>query len=91
MIVGGLKFAPYVFWDLTLVEAQLIIVGDKERKEQEFFIQTYAMMNAIGSCFGGKKFEFMNPFKEDKKNKPQKKTREELLEELNEVKNKFIK
>ena len=88
MIVGGMRFAPSEFWDLTLVEAQLIVIGDKERQEQEFFIQTYAMINAVGSAFGGKKFEFINPFRENKKTKPQK-TREELLRELEEVKDRF--
>ena len=59
----------------------------------EFMIQVYSVMNGIGSALGGKKFEFINPFNkaEDKKELPNKKSREELLQDLEDIKKTFDK
>ena len=58
----------------------------------EFMIQVYSVMNGIG-MLGGKKFEFINPFNKakDKKELPKKKSREELLQELEDIKKTFDK
>lgn len=51
-----------------------------------------AMINAVGSCFGGKKFKPIEPFKKEKQqSSKKKKTREELLAELEQVKKSFNK
>jgi hypothetical protein len=50
-----------------------------------------AFTNSIGSCFGGKKFKMIEPFAETKKVEKPKKTREELLAELADVKKTFNK
>lgn len=91
LIVGGLKFTPNDFWNLTLVEAELILKGDKERQEMKFMMQVYSVMNGIGSVLGGKGFKFINPFNKakDKENLPKKKTREELLQDLEDIKKAF--
>lgn len=85
-----MKFNPDIFWSLTLVEANLIVEGDKERLELDFMVQTYAVLNAVGLTFGGKGFKFINPFdlKDENNNKPQR-TREDLLSELEELKQSF--
>jgi hypothetical protein len=87
-----MKFDPNIFWNLTLVEANLIVEGDKKRLEQEFMIQTYAVLNGVGLTFGGKGFKFINPFdlKDKEDNKPQR-SREDLLNELEEIKQSFKK
>ena len=88
-----MKFTPNDFWNLTLVEAELILKGDKERQEMEFMIQVYSVMNGIGSVLGGKDFNFINPFNKakDKKELPKKKSREELLQDLEDIKKTFDK
>ena len=87
-----MKFNPNVFWNLTLYEAELVVKGDRERQEQDFMVQTYAVMNGIGLTFGGKGFKFINPFnnKQENSEKPQR-TRDDLLKELQEVKARFNK
>ena len=69
----------------------MIIKGHKEQEEHEFYLMQIAMTNAIGSCFGGKKFDMLDPFKETKKKEVPKKTREDLIAELEEVKRTFNK
>ena len=79
-IVGGLRFAPSEFWGMTIKEANLAIKGDRMRQENDFMIDVYSHMNALGSCLS-KKHEFIDPFKKD--NKPVKKTPDQLKSELN--------
>jgi hypothetical protein len=86
-----MKFNPDIFWNLTLVEANLIVEGDKERLELDFMVQTYAVLNALGLTLGGKGYKFVNPFElkdENNNDKPQR-TREDLLSELEELKQSF--
>lgn len=87
-----MKFNPDIFWGLTLVEANLIVEGDKERLELDFMVQTYAVLNALGLTLGGKGFKFINPFdlKDKDDNKPQR-SREDLLSELEQLKQSFKK
>ena len=59
----------------------------------KFMMQVYSVMNGIGSVLGGKGFKFINPFNKakDKENLPKKKTREELLQDLEDIKKAFDK
>ena len=85
---------PTDFYDLLFKEANMIIRGHKQQEEQEFNIMQTAIINGVGSCFGGKKFKPIEPFKKKQKEKQQsskKKTREELLAELEQVKKSFNK
>ena len=84
-----MKFSPTEFWNLTLKEAELIVKGDRKRQENEFMLNVYANMNGIGLTMGGKKFKFQNPFKGEKMDDKPKRTREELLAELDDVKRMF--
>ena len=84
-----MKFSPTEFWNLTLKEAELIVKGDRARQENEFMLNVYASMNGIGLTMGGKKFKFQNPFKNEKVDEKPKRTREELLAELDDVKRMF--
>ena len=84
-----MKFSPTEFWNLTLKEAELIVKGDRKRQENEFMLNVYANMNGIGLTMGGKKFKFQNPFKSEKVDEKPKRTREELLAELEDVKRMF--
>ena len=52
-------------------------------------LNVYASMNGIGLTMGGKKFKFQNPFKSEKVDEKPKRTREELLAELEDVKRMF--
>ena len=79
-IVGGMKVAPSEFWGMTIKEANLAIKGDRMRQENDFMIDVYSHMNALGSCLS-KKYEFIDPFKKD--DKPVKKTPDQLKDELN--------
>ena len=85
-IVGGLRFAPSEFWEMTIKEANLVIKGDKARQENDFMINYIAQRNAIGTCLSDK-YQFENPFKKDKKEKknPPKKTADELKKELKDM------
>lgn len=74
---------------MTLKEAELIIKGDKERQEKEFMLGVYAHMNAIGMTMGGKKYKFQNPFESERGQGKPKKSREELLAELERAKKLF--
>lgn len=93
-IVGGLGFAPETFYNMTLKECDLIFKGDKEYKEQYLVNMSYAVINGIGTTFGDKKFKFINPYdderKETKKKVKQKNTtREQLLDDINDIKKQF--
>lgn len=84
-----MKFSPNEFWNLTLKEAELIVQGDKERREDEFMIRVHAHTNAIGLTMGGKGFKFQNPFESKQEQGKPKKSREELLAELERAKKRF--
>lgn len=92
IIVGGLGFAPEIFYGLTLRECQLIVEGDRKHQEQFLYNMSYAVINGIGTTFGDKKFKFINPFGDEKKkaNKP-KQTREKLLNDMEDLKRMFNK
>ena len=85
-IVGGLRFAPSEFWEMTIKEANLVIKGDKARQENDFMINYIDQRNAIGTCLSDK-YQFENPFKQDKKEKKSvpKKTADELKKELKDM------
>lgn len=92
IIVGGLGFAPEIFYNLTLRECQLIVEGDKKHQEQFLFNMSYAVINGIGSTFGDKKFKFINPFgDEKKKKKTNKPDKEKLLKDMRDLKKMFNK
>ena len=67
---------------MTIKEANLVIKGDKARQENDFMINYIAQRNAIGTCLSDK-YQFENPFKQDKKEKKSvpKKTADELKKE----------
>lgn len=89
-IVGSYKFSPTIFYDLLFKEAELIIRGHKQQEKEQFNLWQIAVINGVGSCFGGKKFKPIEPFKkEEKSSNVKKKTQEELLEELKQVKKSF--
>lgn len=92
-IVGSYGYTPQVFYDLLFKQAEMIIKGRREQEENEFYLMQIACTNAIGTCFGGKKFKAIQPFKqqEEKKSTANKKTREQLLDELQQIKDKFRK
>ena len=91
-IVGGYGYSPNIFYDLLFKQAEMIIKGRKEQEEQDFTLMQIACTNAIGTCFGGEKFKAIQPFKqEEKKSTANKKTREQLLDELQQIKDKFRK
>ena len=71
---------------MTIKEANLVIKGDKARQENDFMINYIAQRNAIGTCLSDK-YQFENPFKEDKKEKKSvpKKTADELKKELKDM------
>jgi len=71
---------------MTIKEANLVIKGDKARQENDFMINYIAQRNAIGTCLSDK-YQFENPFKQDKKEKKSvpKKTAEELKKELKDM------
>ena len=71
---------------MTIKEANLIIKGDKARQENDFMINYIAQRNAIGTCLSDK-YQFENPFKQDKKEKKSvpKKTADELKKELKDM------
>ena len=79
-IVGGMRVAPSEFWGMTIKEANLAIKGDRIRQENDFMIDVYSHMNALGSCLS-KDHKFINPFEKD--DKPVKKTPDQLKDELN--------
>ena len=90
IIVGGLGFAPEIFYNLTLKECQLIVEGDRKHQEQFLFNMSYAVINGIGTTFGDKKFKFINPFENEKKksNKP-KQAKEKLLSDMEDLRKIF--
>ena len=71
---------------MTIKEANLVIKGDKARQENDFMINYIAQRNAIGTCLSDK-YQFENPFKQDKKEKKSvpKKTADELKKELKDI------
>lgn len=79
-IVGGMKFSPSEFWNMTLHEAFLVIEGDRDRQENDFFLFYFAHTNALGACLS-KNHKFTNPF-EKKGKKPKESSAEELKEDL---------
>ena len=83
---------PNDFYALLFKEANMIIKGHRQEEEQKFNLMQTTMVNAIGSCFSGKKFKPIEPFKKEKeKQSSKKKSREELLAELEQVKKSFNK
>lgn len=79
-----MKFSPSEFWDMTLHEAFLVIEGDRDRQENDFFLFYFAHTNALGACLS-KNHKFTNPFEKKDKEKPKTKTSEELKSELNDL------
>ena len=71
---------------MTIKEANLVIKGDKARQENDFMINYIAQRNAIGTCLSDK-YQFENPFKQDKKEKKSipKKTADDLKKELKDI------
>lgn len=89
IIVGGLGFAPEIFYNLTLRECQLIVEGDRKHQEQFLFNMSYAVINGIGTTFGDKKFRFINPFESEKKKSTKKPKKEQLLNDMEDLKKMF--
>ena len=74
-IVGGAQMSPPFFYSLTLREAKLAIEGHKNEMRDNYTCNFYAVTNAVGSCFGGKKFNYVDPFDNNSK-----KTKEDIAE-----------
>ncbi len=79
-----MRFAPSEFWEMTIKEANLVIKGDNARQENDFMISYYANLNAIGNLLS-KEYDFINPFKNEKKEVKPKKTADELKSELKDM------
>lgn len=89
IIVGGLGFAPEIFYSLTLKECQLIVEGDRKYQEQFLFNMSYAVINGIGTTFGDKKFKFINPFENEKKKSAKKPDKDQLLNDMEDLRRMF--
>ena len=61
--------SPFVFYSMTLREAKLAIKGHNRETKNNYYYNLYATTNAVGSCFGGKKFKPIDPFDNKKSNK----------------------
>lgn len=79
--MGGLKFSPDIFLDMTPNECILLLKGHKNEQKSQYYYDLYANFNAIGSCMGGKKFKPVDPFKDDKDDDKPKKTKEQVIAE----------
>ena len=53
-IVGGTRIAHTEFWGMTVQDANLAIKGDSVRQENDFMVEVYSHMNALGSCLSKK-------------------------------------
>lgn len=74
-IVGGAQMSPPFFYSLTLRESKLIMKGYNNEAKNNYMCNLYAVTNAIGSCFGGKGFKYVDPFDNSRK-----KTKEDIVE-----------
>lgn len=59
--------SPTDFYSLTIREANLVLEGFEENNKDNYYLNLYANINALGNCFGGKKFKMIDPFKEQNK------------------------
>lgn len=89
--VGVLGMAPSAFFELSPSHVQLAIEGYNSDKQYSFYLQQTAMVNAIGSFFGGKKFKATIPFKSEQEAKAKPSTVEEKAETLTYLKDRFNK
>lgn len=83
--------APAAFFELSPTQVQLAIEGYNSNTQYSFYLQQTAMVNAIGSFFGGKKFKSTDPFKEEETAKMKPSTVEEKAETLTYLKDRFNK
>lgn len=79
-----MRFAPSEFWEMTIKEANLVVKGDKMRQENDFMINYYAHLNAVGSSLS-KDFKFINPFKNEKQSHRNKESSDGLKSKLNDM------
>lgn len=80
------------FFNSTSNELDLILRGHEEEVKYNYFINLSMTINAIGSCFGGKKFKAEHPFDaKEVKRKPKSITKEEMKNELEEIQERFNK
>jgi len=54
--------SPFIFYSMTLRDAKLAVKGYRKRQRDEYIYNLHSVTNAIGSCFGGKKFKAEHPF-----------------------------
>lgn len=64
-----MKFAPFIFYSMTLREAKLAIKGHRNEMHEQYICNLYATTNSIGSCFGGKNYKPIDPFDNSSSNK----------------------
>lgn len=67
--------------DMTPSECVLVLKGSDERKREEYYLNYACMVNAIGTCLGGKKFTPQHPFDKEETPIDKAKKKEELLAE----------
>lgn len=71
----------------------MIIDGSNDQQEQELISMSYAVINGIGSTWGDKKFKFINPYedtrKESNKKENAKQTKEQVLKDMDDLKKMF--
>jgi len=82
--------SPTVFYGLTYKEARLALEGYEKEQKQLYYYNYYATLNAIGQCLGGKKFEYIDIFEEDKndknnKNRITQEERQQILDMFSEM------
>ena len=64
-----MKFAPFIFYGMTLREAKLAIKGHRDELHEQYILNLYATTNAVGSCFGGKNYKIIDPFESSNNSK----------------------
>lgn len=62
--------SPFVFYRMTLREAKLAMKGHNNKLKNDYYYNLYATTNAVGSCFGGKKFKPIDPFNDSSQQNP---------------------
>lgn len=89
MAVGVLGMAPTAFFELTPTQVKLAIEGYEGNQKYNFYLQQTALVNAIGSFFGGKRFKATDPFEPQETASVKPSTVEEKVETLAYLKDKF--
>lgn len=81
--------SPADFYFLTIREAKLALKGYEKEKEEQYNLNLLSCYNALGLIVGGSKFKSKNPFDFDNKHKVSKQKRDEDLDYINKLFEKF--